>query len=507
MKRKTFISQAYIVTFLILFILSASGIAYAQIKTFTNPIVRSRDAADPWLIYKDGYYYFTFTTGGSIQVWKSRIITGLDAGMKATVWTPPAKGPQSRDIWAPELHFLAGKWYIYYAADDGDNAHHRLYVLESKTSDPQGQYIDKGRIYDPQTDRWAIDATVLQKADNSLYLVWSGWEGFVDKVAQNLYIAPMSNPWTISGSRALISRPDHSWEGWINEGPEVLQRDGKIFIVYSANGSWTPDYCLGLLMNTDGDVMNPQSWRKSNVPLLARAPEVYGPGHNTFAKSPDGAEDWIIYHATDNPTDGWRNRRPRAQKFTWNADGTPNFGYPIAPRQPLAAPSGELVAMGNVNNGTGTGLSAEYYDNQNFTDLKLRRTDATINFAWGVIGDSDAPDPSMHPHTYSVRWQGSVEPRYSETYTFKTFTDDGVRLWIDDKLIINNWTNHQPTLNKGTINLMAGQRYHIRLDYYENMGAAIARLEWTSHRQPLEVVPQSQLYPSIATTNVDSFSK
>lgn len=500
MKPKTFINRFTIAIFLTLFIPSTVRIASAQTTaTFTNPLVTSRDAADPWMIYKDGYYYFTFTTGSSIQVWKSRTITGVDAGVKAMVWTPPASGPQSRDIWAPELHFFAGKWYIYYAADDGDNAHHRLYVLESVTTDPQGAYTDKGKIYDPNTDRWAIDATVMQKDDGSLYLIWSGWEGFVDKIAQNLYIAPMSNPWTIGGNRALISRPDHNWEGWINEGPEVLKHNGKLFIVYSANGSWTPDYCLGLLMNTTGDVMNPQSWTKSNVPFLARSPGVFGAGHNTFVKSADGTEDWIIYHATDNSTDGWRNRHPRAQKITWNTDDTPNFGYPVAPRQPLAVPSGEAANVAPAK-GTGTGLAAEYYDNQDFTNLKFRRIDASINFEWGMIGNSDAPVPSMNANTYSVRWQGTVQPRYSETYTFNTFTDDGVRLWIDNKLVIDNWTNHQPTINNGTMTLTAGRRYSIRMDYFEDTGNAIARLEWSSLSQPLEVVPKSQLYPAGANS-------
>jgi GH43 family beta-xylosidase len=495
MRRKKFISHAAFAIFLTLFISPATHVAHAQRQIFTNPIVKSRDAADPWMIFKDGFYYFTFTTGSSIQVWKSRTITGVDAGAKATVWKPPAKGPQSKDIWAPEIHFFAGKWYIYYAADDGANEHHRLYVLESKTADPQGAYTDKGKIYDPNTDRWAIDATVLQKDDGSLYLIWSGWEGFVDKIAQNLYIAPMSNPWTIGGNRALISRPDHSWEGWINEGPEVLKRNGKIFIVYSANGSWTPDYCLGLLMNTDGDVMNPQTWTKSNVPFLSRSPGVYGPGHNTFAKSADGTQDWIIYHATDNPTDGWRNRRPRAQKITWNADDTPNFGYPVAPRQTLAVPSGEAANI-NSNSGTGTGLTAEYYDNPDFTNLKLRRTDATINFEWGMIGNSDAPDSSINANTYSVRWQGTLQPRYSETYSFNTFTDDGVRLWIDNKLIIDNWTPHPPMINSSTVTLAAGRRYNIRMDYFEDTGSAVARLEWSSRSQPLEVIPQNRLYPA-----------
>lgn len=481
--------------FLAFFILPVHLTANAQTATFTNPIVTSRDAPDPWMIYKDGYYYFTATTGGSIYVWKSRTITGVDAGTKVTVWTPPLGGSQSRNVWAPELHFLRNKWYIYYAADDGNNASHRMYVLEAATADPQGHYLDKGKIYDPTNDRWAIDGTVLEKTDGSLYFIWSGWPGNTDG-QQNLYIAPMSNPWTISGSRVMLSTPNQPWEWWINEAPQVLQHDGKIFIVYSANGSWTPNYCLGTLTNTDGNLLNAGSWVKSNFCAFGRTASVFGPGHSSFVKSPDGTEDWMVYHATPNPGGGWTNRKPRAQRFTWNPDGTPNFGYPAPPSVRLAVPAGEAVSTPPPN-GSGTGLTGEYYNNEDFTDLKFRRTDATINYTWGLIGNSPgAPDPSMEPDTFSVRWQGQIQPRYSETYTFNTFSDDGVRLWIDNKLIIDNWTNHTPTVNSGTVTLVAGQRYDMRLDYYEHDSMSVARLEWTSASQPLEVIPRSQLYPA-----------
>lgn len=499
---KAFSATVFLLAWIIAGPALSAGTAWAQSpRTFTNPIVTSRDAPDPWMTYKDGYYYFTSTTGSSISVWKSQTITGIDRGTKVTVWTPPPAGPQSRDIWAPELHYLNNRWYVYFAADDGDNSHHRLFVLESATADAQGAYVNRGEIYDPATDRFAIDPTVLQKDDGSLFLVWSGWEGFVDKVAQNLYIAPMSNPWTLGGNRMMISRPDHSWEGWINEGPEVLKHGGAIFIIYSANGSWTPDYCLGLLMNTDGNVMNPASWTKSNFPVLTRAPRVFGPGHNTFAKSPDGSEDWIIYHATDNATDGWNNRRPRAQRFAWNSDGTPVFGYPVPPGTPLAVPAGEATGAPPPA-GTGTGLSADYYDNEDFTGLKLQRTDATINFGWGLFGNSSAPDALMGPDTYSIRWSGQIQPRYSETYNFHTFSDDGIRLWLDNRLIIDDWPNHAPTVDSGSITLLGGRRYDLRVEYHQHTGEALARLEWESPSQPLEVVPATQLYPARAAARV-----
>jgi len=330
------------------FILCLLSVKVSQAQTFTNPLVKSQTAPDPWMIYKDGYYYFTSTGGGHIAVWKSPTITGIDNGKKVTVWKAPPTGPNSRNVWAPELHFLNGRWYIYYAADDGPNAHHRLYVLESVSNDAQGLYVDKGKIAVPGEDKWAIDATVLARPDGSLYLIWSGWPGDEDR-KQCIYIAPMSNPWTISGPRVLLSTPELPWEGRINEGPEVLQRGGKTFIVYSANGSWLPDYCLGMLTNSDGNVLNASSWTKSPAPVFATysgpAGTLYAPGHNSFTRSPDGREDWIIYHGKDTDKGGWANRMTRAQKFTWNADGTPNFGHPVPSGVSLPVPSGELAVQ------------------------------------------------------------------------------------------------------------------------------------------------------------------
>jgi GH43 family beta-xylosidase len=339
-------SAPFLVSLLVLIISAASCFVSAQSATFTNPIVKSGDAADPWMVYHDGYYYFTFTSGDHIEVWKSPTITGVDRGTKVTVWRPPALGPECCNLWAPELHFLNGRWYIYYAADDGNDANHRMYVLESTGNNAQGQYTCKGKISAP-SDRWAIDGTVLRKADGSLYLIWSGWAG-KSQGPQNLYISPMSNPWTVSAEGTLISAPTNSWEthGWkVNEGPEALQRNGRIFIAYSASGGSTPDYCLGLLTNTDGNVLNPASWSKSAGCVFAKTSRVFGPGHNSFVKSPDQTEDWIIYHARDTATETWAGRTARAQRFSWNSNGTPNFGTPVTPSTVMMTPSGEMKAV------------------------------------------------------------------------------------------------------------------------------------------------------------------
>lgn len=325
-----------------------------QQKTFTNPLLSS--GADPWCIYKNGYYYYTNSTGSNITLWKTKNIADLKTAEKKVVYMPPSTGPYSRELWAPEIHFLDGKWYVYFAADSGRNINHRLWVLENSSADPlQGEWIMKGKLETPQ-DKWSIDGSLFEY-NNQLYLIWSGWEGDVNG-QQNIYIAKMKNPWTVEGERVKISSPELPWETYgelhdsenppqvnVNEGPEVLVHGNKLFLIYSASGCWTDHYALGMLTATAGsNLMDPASWKKSPQPVFSASVSngVYAPGHNSFFKSPDGKEDYILYHANSSPGQGCgRFRSPRAQKFTWNSDGTPNFGVPVKTGEPLPLPSGK----------------------------------------------------------------------------------------------------------------------------------------------------------------------
>lgn len=307
----------------------------AKASTFTNPLLK-QSAADPWIVRHDNYYLFTCTTSGrEIQIWKSPTIEGLSRARKTTVWKAPVSGPNSRDVWAPEIHFLRGKWFIYYTATDGPDANRRLFVLEAKTTDPLGGYTPKAKLLVPGEgqDQYSIDADVFERG-GALYLLWSGRES-IHEGAQNIYIAPLSDPWTVSGPRVRLSSPQHAWEcqGWpVNEGPQALQHNGQTFVVYSASGGSTPYYCLGMLSNSSGDLLSAAAWKKSDAPVFQSYEgadgHVYGVGHNSFTNSPDGS-DWIVYHGKQAKISGWSDRLPRAQKFTWNAEGTPDFGHPI----------------------------------------------------------------------------------------------------------------------------------------------------------------------------------
>ncbi|MCX7922713.1 MAG: PA14 domain-containing protein [Clostridia bacterium] len=150
---------------------------------------------------------------------------------------------------------------------------------------------------------------------------------------------------------------------------------------------------------------------------------------------------------------------------------------------------------------TGTGLMGEYYDNMDFTNLKLTRVDPVVNFNWST----GSPSPLIGADTFSVRWSGQVQPKFSENYTFYTRSDDGVRLWVNNQLIVNNWTPHSEVENSGTIMLEAGKKYSIKMEYYEQGTFAAAKLYWSSTSQLKEVIPQTCLYPYYDSTGMVKF--
>jgi GH43 family beta-xylosidase len=318
-------------------------------NTFQNPLLPS--GPDPWIIKKDQTYYYTHTLGNRIALWRTPKVSELKTAVPQTVWNAPAAGPNSQNVWAPELHFINNKWYIYYTAGSTtDHATQRTFVLENAGTDPMaGTWTDKGKIGDPAADVFAIDGTIFRYNNND-YFLWSGYASATDRT-QRIYIARMSDPWTLATSRVLLSSPTHSWETAgappaVNEGPQILVNpSGRIFLIFSASGCWTDDYALGMLtLAAGGDPLDPAAWTKTPTPVFSKKPSsmAYGPGHNSFFKSLDGTEDWILYHANQAPGRGCGNERsPRMQKFTWNADGTPNFGEPVVFGANITKPSGE----------------------------------------------------------------------------------------------------------------------------------------------------------------------
>ncbi|MFY7838908.1 MAG: family 43 glycosylhydrolase [Lacibacter sp.] len=321
-----------------------------NVATFMNPLLSS--GPDPWVYKKDSFYYYMHTLGNRIELWKTKAMSDLKNAAVKTVWRTPATGANSRNIWAPELHFIEGKWYIYYTAgSSGDLNTQRTFVLENAAADPfTDTWTDKGQIGDPAAAHlFSIDGTVLEYNGKN-YFLWSAHPSSTE-VKQYLYIARMSNPWTLETARQLLSSSDYDWEKkggtqWVNEGPQALKNiNGNVFVIYSASGCWTDDYALGQLsLKKDSDPLIKSNWTKHPFPVFSTyaTNKAFGPGHNGFFKSPDGKEDWIIYHANANSGEGCGDlRSPRIQKFTWNTDGTPNFGTPVQLFTAIPKPSGD----------------------------------------------------------------------------------------------------------------------------------------------------------------------
>ncbi len=320
-------------------------------STFINPIM---DGADPWVIRKDGYYYFCKSEKGGIHISKSRKLTEPKNWIR--VWQQPSEGWNSSHLWAPELHYLDGKWYIYYTAGETGPPfiNQRSGVLQGTSQNPQDIFKDKGQLYtgDNISDRtnniWSIDLTPL-RLGGQLYGIWSGWKQNRndDATTQHLYIAEMENSWTISSNRALISSPEESWERGdaidfgINEGAQVLKNGDRIFVIYSTRESWLPYYRLGQirLSGPGADPMDPTNWTKSG-PVFRGTDTVHGVGHASFTTSPDSTEHWIVYHSKGSTEPGW-DRNIRTQPYRWKENGEPDFGTPVEIGEPLSVPSGQ----------------------------------------------------------------------------------------------------------------------------------------------------------------------
>lgn len=321
-----------------------------QLKTsFTNPVW---NGADPWMVKQGEDYIYCWSANNSIIISKSKKMT--KRGELKSIWQTPAAGWNRACLWAPEIHFIQGRWYVYYTAGESGPPfiHQRAGVLRSKTDDVFSDYEDMGMLYtgdnpdDLSTNIWAIDMTVLEH-QGKLYAIWSGWvkQKTTDATPQHLYISEMENPWTLKGTRVKISSPVESWETGgplsLNEGPEILKKGNQVFIVYSCRESWLVEYRLGMLqlINPDGSLLDPANWKKTG-PVFQGNSQVYGVGHCSFIKSPDNTEDWIIYHSKKSTTPGWE-RDIRMQPFQWNTDGTPQFGSAIPAGKAINLPSGE----------------------------------------------------------------------------------------------------------------------------------------------------------------------
>lgn len=302
---------------------------------YNKPWILQR--ADPY-VYKhtDGTYYFTASVPAydGIVLRKSDTLAGLAQAEETEVWHKHESGIMSCHIWAPELHYIDGVWYLYYAGGDKDDVWAiRPYVLECKDEDPiTGTWVEKGKMGRADDDKFSfeafsLDGTVFENR-GKWYYIWAEKVG-VGKQISNLYIGELETPYKLRTVQVLLTTPDYDWERvgfWVNEGPAILKRNGKIYMTYSASETGVA-YCMGMLTaDEDSDLLDPLSWKKERHPVLQsdEARGIYGPGHNSFTVDEEG-NDILVYHARTeteivgdplyNP-----NRHAMLMKFGWEDD-------------------------------------------------------------------------------------------------------------------------------------------------------------------------------------------
>jgi GH43 family beta-xylosidase len=266
---------------------------------------------DPALTKIGGKYYWLYAHESRLYIVESDTVEGFANGESKLVWTPE-NDEWGHEVWAPELHLIDGVCYIYVACDDGDNYHHRMYVLSNGSSNPLEPYKNLGKITDP-TDKWAIDGTILRHK-TGMYIIWSGWEGD-ENIKQDIYIARLKSPTEIEGERVMISTPEYDWEKlggngekggapFINEGPFAFTECGRTFVAYSGAGSWCTDYCIALLELVGEDPMDPSAWKKQEEPVISKNEQFMGMGHCSVI-----AEDNLIFFH------GWKRDE---ENIVWN---------------------------------------------------------------------------------------------------------------------------------------------------------------------------------------------
>ena len=273
---------------------------------YNEPWILQR--ADPYVYrHVDGSYYFTASVPAydGIVLRRAGSLEELPEAEEVMIWKKHESGPMSYHIWAPEIHYLFGKWYIYFAGGEKE-------------------------------DIWKIRPYVLEcQGENPLTYVWAEKVG-VGRMVSNLYIAKMESGNQLKTVQVLLTTPDYDWERkgfWVNEGPAVIHHNGKLFLTYSASETGV-DYCVGMLsIDEDADLLDPRLWKKERYPVLKTCEKlgIYGPGHNSFTVDEAG-NDIMVYHARTeaeiigdplyNP-----NRHAMLMKVKWDKAGRPVFSY------------------------------------------------------------------------------------------------------------------------------------------------------------------------------------
>lgn len=325
---------------------SAAATPESSAGSWSNPILPQR--ADPHVfLHTDGYYYLTATVPeyDRIELRRAKSLRELSTAVPKVIWRKQTSGPMAAHIWAPEIHHIDGKWYVYFTAGSAEDIWAiRPYVLVGEGENALEAQWSHGQRIPLGWESFSLDATVFAHR-GVRYFAWTQVEHGIR--GTNLYLARMTSPVTIDTSRiARLTQPEYDWEKrghWVNEGPAVIIRNNRVWMTFSASAT-DSNYCLGLLTaDANSDLLHAASWKKHPLPVLSsyEPASQFGPGHNSFTTSPDGKTDILVYHARNyqrivgdplhNP-----DRAIRAQVLHWGTDGSPIFAAPVpdGPYQP-----------------------------------------------------------------------------------------------------------------------------------------------------------------------------
>ena len=279
---------------------------------YTDPFIPER--ADPYVMRApDGTFYFTasYPAYGDVNhgydriiLRKSDTVAGLALAEEKAIWHAHESGIMSRHIWAPELHFIGGRWYVFFAAGNSDDVWHiRPYVLRCDGDDPYNDsWTEMGRMQSAAGDgtsfnSFSLDMTYFEHKGRH-FLIWAEIIG-----DSSLFMAEINpaEPWRLISHPILLTKPEYDWEKIrfrVNEGAAVLKTEDKVYVFFSASGTGS-EYCIGRLSaDTDADLMNKSSWEKLPCPVLSTEDLIgeSGPGHNSFVVDEKG-DLLIVYHA------------------------------------------------------------------------------------------------------------------------------------------------------------------------------------------------------------------
>ncbi|KAB5545770.1 glycosyl hydrolase [Coniochaeta sp. 2T2.1] len=324
-------------------------------SAFTNPI-RTVNSSDPQMQWYNGSYYYLATAWSDVEVVSATTINGLKTAIPTVVYNDKTDPSRARNWWAPEMWRIDGRWYIYFATtvDAGDAWDVMIpslttWVLEGGTGNPlDTPFVAKGQVKPANYHSGMLDSTVYE-IDGQKYFFYSAINSTESPNGASIWIAKLLTPTSLSNA-TMIAYPTLDWEkssAAILEGPAgITSPDGTVYISYAADDCNTPAYKLGTLKLTKGaDPLLAASWTKLPQPLLQtnEGLGLYGPGHNGFFKSPDGKEDWIVYHANRDAAGRCNEyRQSFAQKVEWNADGSLKL-VPIGPDVEIKEPSGTVA--------------------------------------------------------------------------------------------------------------------------------------------------------------------